>query len=107
MPLKLFTTVVAAGLLLAGCAGLSSTPPHEPAPPPPRVETSAACGAERVQDRVGREYSEALGESIQRESRAASLRVIRPGQAVTLDYRSDRINVRLDEDDVITEIGCG
>ncbi|MFO7649416.1 MULTISPECIES: I78 family peptidase inhibitor [Halomonas] len=106
MPLKLLPAVIAS-LLLVGCAGMSSPQPHESAPPPPRVETSAACGAEHVQDRVGREYSEALGESIQRESRAASLRVIRPGQAVTLDYRSDRINVRLDADDVITEIGCG
>jgi len=35
------------------------------------------------------------------------MRVIRPGDAVTLDYRPDRLNVRLDDDDVISEIGCG
>ncbi|QTF93227.1 I78 family peptidase inhibitor, partial [Halomonas sp. BM-2019] len=79
----------------------------EPAPPPPRVEASGECGAGRVQDRVGREYSESLGESIRDESGAASVRVIRPGEAVTLDYRADRLNVRLDDDDIIAEIGCG
>lgn len=106
MPIKLLPAV-AAVLLLAGCAGMSSPPPREPAPPPPRVETSAACGAERVQDRVGRHFGAALGEAIRAESGAAAMRVIRPGEAVTLDYRADRLNVRLDEDDVITVIGCG
>ena len=106
MPFKALFPAMA-GLLLAGCAGVSSPPAHESAPPPPRVETQADCGAERVQDRVGREYSEALEASIRQQSGAASLRVIRPGEAVTLDYRADRLNVRLDDDDVISEIGCG
>ncbi len=106
MPFKLLTPAIA-GLLLVGCAGMSSPPPHESAPPPPRVEASGECGAARVQDRVGRDYSEALGQSIRDESGAAAMRVIRPGEAVTLDYRPDRLNVRLDDDDVISEIGCG
>ncbi|MBE0488767.1 MAG: hypothetical protein IBX53_06780 [Halomonas sp.] len=86
---------------------MSSPPPHESAPPPPRVEARGECGAAQVQDRVGRDYSEALGEAIRAESGAARMRVIRPGEAVTLDYRPDRLNVRLDENDVISEIGCG
>ncbi len=106
MTFKLLPSVVA-GLLLAGCAGLTPTPSREPAPPPPMVETRGECGAAQVQDRVGREYSPALGEAIRAESGAAAMRVIRPGEAVTLDYRPDRLNVRLDEGDVITEIGCG
>ncbi|MGJ7462033.1 I78 family peptidase inhibitor [Halomonas sp. MA07-2] len=106
MPFKLLPTVVA-GLMLAGCAGMTSPPAHESAPPPPRVETRGECGAVQVQDRVGREYSAALGEAIHAESGAAAMRVVRPGEAVTLDYRPDRLNVRLDEGDVITEIGCG
>ena len=60
-----------------------------------------------MQDRVGRHYDEALGESIQQESGAATLRAIRPGHAYTLDYRNDRINVHLDDDSMITQIGCG
>ncbi len=106
MPLKALSPVLA-GLLLAGCAGMSSPPPHESAPPPPRVENQADCGAERVQDRVGREYSESLEASIREESGAAAVRVIRPGEAVTLDHRPDRLNVRLDDDDIISEIDCG
>lgn len=35
------------------------------------------------------------------------LRVIRPGDAVTKDYRTDRLNITLDGDEVITRIWCG
>lgn len=100
-------TPLAAGLLLAGCGATSAPPAHEPAPPPPTVETSGDCGAQRVQDRVGRDYTEALGEAIRAESGAGAMRVMRPGDVFTMEYRGDRINVRLDEGGRITDIGCG
>ncbi|MGR3367415.1 MAG: I78 family peptidase inhibitor [Sagittula sp.] len=34
-------------------------------------------------------------------------RIIRPGDMVTEDYRSNRTNVYLDGQDVITELKCG
>ncbi|MGR4070208.1 I78 family peptidase inhibitor [Halomonas sp. LR3S48] len=81
---------------------------HDPAPKPPQVgESEDDCGAQRVQDRVGRRYDEALGESIRQQSGAATLRVIRPGHAYTMEYRGDRINVHIDDSDTITDIGCG
>ncbi|MCH4563869.1 I78 family peptidase inhibitor [Halomonas sp. EGI 63088] len=96
------------GLVVAGCASMSSPPPRDPAPRPPTVsEGGDGCGAGPVQDRVGRHYGESLGESIRRESGAGAFRVMRPGEAHTLEYRGDRLNVRLDEDGVITDIGCG
>ncbi|WP_240454097.1 I78 family peptidase inhibitor [Halomonas sp. NO4] len=105
-PLALIPLV--AGLLLSGCAMTASPPPREPAPPPPRVDGGDdACGAGRVQDRVGQTYSEALGQSLQQASGADALRVMRPGHAYTLEYRADRLNVRVDEAGVITAIGCG
>jgi hypothetical protein len=96
-------------LLLTACAPMNqNNPPREPAPEPPRVSSGEdACGASRVQDRVGRRYDEALGESIREQSGAGTLRVMRPGHAYTLEYREDRLNVRIDENEVITDIGCG
>ena len=96
--------------LLAGCAPTpnSSTAEREPAPQPPRVsEREDACGAQRVQDRIGRQHDERLTESIRQESGAVALRVIRPGHVYTMDYRGERINVHIDEGGVITSIGCG
>ncbi|NWN82119.1 MAG: hypothetical protein HLX48_03850 [Halomonas sp.] len=100
-------TPVLIGLLLAGCSGMHSTPSPDPAPPPPRVEAGGECGAEGVDSRVGHTYSEALDEKLRAESGAAAMRVIRPGDAVTLDHRPERLNVRLDEADTITALNCG
>jgi hypothetical protein len=33
--------------------------------------------------------------------------VIRPGQAVTMDYRGDRVNIKLNESDANVGIRCG
>ncbi|MGM0537149.1 MAG: I78 family peptidase inhibitor [Pseudomonadota bacterium] len=106
MPLTLIAPALM-GLLLAGCTGTGTAPAPDRAPPPPRIEAEDACGAERVQEYLGRQYSEALEASIRTESEAAAMRVIRPGEAVTLDFRADRLNVRLDDEDRISEIDCG
>ncbi|MEX0839863.1 MAG: I78 family peptidase inhibitor [Parvibaculum sp.] len=37
----------------------------------------------------------------------ATIRVIRPGDMVTRDYRTDRLNVELDDNDVVTRVYCG
>ncbi|WP_108447448.1 I78 family peptidase inhibitor [Halomonas denitrificans] len=98
---------IAAALLLAGCAGGSTTPDPAPAPPPPEVTAGSDCDATSLQDRLGQRFTAALGEALQAESGAATLRVLHPGTVATLDYRQDRLNVRLDERDIITAIDCG
>lgn len=112
MPLPSALPLVAS-LLLSACT-MSDTPPsHEPAPLPPQIEPERGepaddtCGAERVEGRLGQTYREALGEILRRESGAGALRVMRPGHAYTLEYRADRLSVRLDEEGVITAIRCG
>ncbi|MDO8839175.1 MAG: I78 family peptidase inhibitor [Parvibaculum sp.] len=37
----------------------------------------------------------------------ATIRVIRPGDNVTMDYRTDRLNVELDENDIVSRVYCG
>ncbi|MFG6157851.1 I78 family peptidase inhibitor [Halomonas sp. 1390] len=98
---------IAAALLLAGCAGGSNPPAPAPAPPPPSVTAGNTCDVAALQGRVGQRFSATLGETLQAESGATTLRVLHPGTAATLDYRQDRLNVRLDERDIITAIDCG
>ncbi|SFT87836.1 I78 family peptidase inhibitor [Halomonas saccharevitans] len=106
MPLKALAPFFV-GLLLAGCTGGSTTPDPAPAPPPPGVAAGDACDAEALQDRVGQRFTATLGQTLQAKSGATTLRVLRPGTAATLDYRQDRLNVRLDERDLIAAIDCG
>lgn len=110
MPIAWKPWLVSGGLLfMTACSATNEPPaPREPAPKPPRVSDGEdACGAGRVQDRLGRPFDAALGASLREESGAEALRVMRPGEAHTLDYRAERLNVRLDERDRITALECG
>ena len=115
-------------LLLAACATPSSeaetrdSPPPsaagEPAaarPPakPPHPETPAAetpamtCDATKVQWTLGKLADEALVAKAKSESGSERLRVIKPGMAVTMDYREDRLNLDVDANNKVTSARCG
>ena len=82
-------------LALAGCATTA-------APGGARV-----CDAGKVQRFVGRHNDPALVERIAALANAAATRIVRPGGMVTMDYRSDRLNVTLTADGRIEKLSCG
>ena len=55
---------------------------------------------------TGKSYDEAKGD-IETGEGVATIRVIRPDQPVTQDFRPDRLNVELDAEDNVTRIYCG
>ena len=89
--------ILLAALALAGCA-----PPPESTPPPVRD-----CNAAAVQVLIGRQRTTALVQEVQRLSHADAVRVLRPGQMVTMEYRADRVNIRVDAQDKVVAITCG
>lgn len=70
----------------------------------------AAAGCQAAADAlgvwIGKSYDEAKGD-IEAGEGVATIRVIRPDQAVTQDFRPDRLNVELDAEDNVTRIYCG
>ena len=60
-----------------------------------------SCGAEALTHLIGQPVS-----AFDALDHKGPVRVIRPGQAVTMDYRLDRLNVVLDDLDVITGVNC-
>ena len=90
---------------------------EDPAPTPdPVASTSPAaegsdaardCDAGKARSFVGRVASSAVVQQVVDASGARSARVIKPGMAVTMDFRGDRINVDVDAGNVITELRCG
>ena len=93
---------VTALFLLAACAT------QAPAPPPAADGgSSGACNAEPARSAVGQPYADALGAELQAKAGAKALRVIRPGQAVTMDFRDDRLNVELDAAGQVKRVSCG
>jgi hypothetical protein len=85
-------------LCLAACAT-----PATPPPPPAANQCVAAMGAWAV----GKPVSDELVAKVVSDTHSRTARVVRPGQAVTMDYRGDRVNVMLDEHDRVKEVTCG
>jgi hypothetical protein len=80
------------------------TPPPESTPPP---SPAGACNAAPAQGLVGRQASPRLAAEAQRLSGARVWRWLRPGQMVTMEFRADRLNLRLDAGDKVEGITCG
>lgn len=101
---------LAALLLVTACASpepVSGPAPPAAAPPPATEVPPGACQAAAAQSGVGQAYTEALSAQLQAAAGAKTVRVIRPGQAVTMDYRDDRLNLELDAAGKITRVFCG
>lgn len=73
----------------------------------PAAPAAGACNADAVQSLVGQTSTDALVEQAQRDSGSASVRVLRPGDAATMDYREDRLNIELDDAGAIVSLRCG
>lgn len=63
--------------------------------------TRGSCGAAELQHLVGQTYIEST------LTAQPSLRVIRPGIAVTMDINEARLNIELDVSDTILRVWCG
>ena len=97
-------SVCVAVATLAACA---SSAPLQPASGGPAVTGDGTCHADRVAWAVGKNADEATMKAVWKQSGSGLIRPIAPGQAVTRDFRPDRINVHLDAGNVITKVVCG
>jgi hypothetical protein len=91
--------ILLTGFALAACAPVA----EPPASPPPE----AACDADMLQGEIGRIVAPDFVEWARSAAGARTVRVIRPGMAVTMDYRQDRLNLSLDEAEKLVRANCG
>ncbi|MCL4066629.1 I78 family peptidase inhibitor [Pseudomonas sp. GX19020] len=96
--LRLTLLPLCAGLALSACV---PAPPADIAPslPEPANDT---CGARAVGHLIGQDQAVLASLAGRRDP----MRVISPGQAVTMDYISTRLNVQLDAAGKITAMHC-
>jgi len=88
----------------------SASTPAAPADVPVAEEAAAegdGCNAEPVQNLVGDVYTPELGEQARVTAGARVERALRPGQIVTMEFRSDRLSFTLDEKGRISQVSCG
>ena len=87
-------------LLLAACASQPATQSPDDAAP-------AACNADAAKTYVGQPASEANVEAVRKATGSKLVRSLKPGQAATMDYRIERVNVLQDAAGNIEQITCG
>jgi hypothetical protein len=66
-----------------------------------------ACIAEGTDHFIGQPGTSDIGAAIMQATHAAVLRWAPPGYMLTMDFRADRVTVRLGPDRKITAINCG
>lgn len=105
-------------LLLISCAlplsACSSPPPKNTEQPPQAVVdplptgigNGTKCDPEAVKGLEGKAATGTLVEEAVKKSGAKHARVVKPGMAVTMDFREDRLTIQVDEQNRITSIGC-
>lgn len=114
-PALFLSAAVFAVTILPGCAARGNAQAVVPGPTPgpagnvpaPHPSLAGPCDAARIAPLVGEIRSEETGRRALELSHARSLRWIAPGMAVTMDYRSDRLNLDIDDRGRITGGHCG
>lgn len=79
---------------------------------PPAVDALDAppaptCDASQVQGLVGQAVDDGIAEQARSDAGAAQVRLLRPGQAVTLEFDGTRLNIEVGEDGRISALRCG
>ena len=92
---------------LALTAACTTAAPAEEEVPVHGETPGYRCDAGKGQHLVGRPANNELGFEAQRLTGAGTIRWIRPGDMVTMDYRTDRLNIELDERHRVRAIRCG
>jgi hypothetical protein len=100
MARALLALVPLLALPLAACAG---KPMRTGGPLPPTL----ACDAAPARGAIGRQATAAVLEQVRRDSHAQVLRVIRPREAITMEFSAGRVDVRVDAGNAIVGVSCG
>lgn len=89
--------LIVPALLLGGCAMTGR----------PVATAKSTCSADELTDYIGKPATAKLGEDIMQAAGAKLLQWVQPGQMVTMDFRGDRLRVRLGPDNKVLAATCG
>ncbi|MCF5714523.1 I78 family peptidase inhibitor [Pseudomonas tremae] len=111
MPRKFATLgFVVLASVLAGCSSTTSAPSAEAsakAPAPASTAIPGRCDAESGQFAIGKQASIDLLSQVRARTGSQDARILGPDDMVTLEYRSERVNVNTDAAGKVTRINCG
>ncbi|MNF78024.1 Peptidase inhibitor I78 family protein [compost metagenome] len=104
MPWKLVSLgTLLAAVMLTGC----STTSEKAKDPVAAQAGSGRCDAKAAEFALGKKASPQLLEEARTRSGSQNARILKPHDMMTLEYRSDRLNLNTDANLVITRVNCG
>lgn len=99
--------LVSLGSLLAVLALSGCSTPSSDQEPATTATTHTRCDAQAAAFAVGQKASAQLLEQARVKAGAQTARILGPNDVMTLEYRSDRLNLNADGNAVITRVNCG
>lgn len=96
---------LAAVAILAGCSSAAKDSSASAAVAP--AMESGRCNAQAAQFAVGQQASRELLDQAKARSGSMLARILGPHDAVTMDYRSERLNLNADDSGKIVRANCG
>lgn len=98
------SVALAALVVLAGCTTPAGNQPTSPMPPPP---PGTVCNAQGAQFAVGKTAGASVIEEARQRSGSYMARILRPNQAVTMEFNAQRLNLEVDAAGVVKKVRCG
>jgi hypothetical protein len=71
------------------------------------MQPSSECNADAVQDMLGQFASADIVEQTRIQAGAEKVRVLAPGDRATMDFNLQRLNIEIDEAEMIQRLSCG
>ncbi len=90
-------------LLLVALAGCGSRDSANDQP----AQADGLCNADAVQDMRGQFASAETVEQTRLRAGAEKVRVLAPGDRATMDFNPQRLNIEIDEAEMIQRLSCG
>ncbi|HEY4530316.1 MAG TPA: I78 family peptidase inhibitor [Luteimonas sp.] len=107
---RTLAALLATPLACMATACSSTTAPGGSGAQPPIANedvTGGSCDAKAASAHVGQMLDEQVAAQAKAAAGARGVRIIRPGMAVTMDYRAGRLNLEVDDQGRIIRASCG
>jgi len=102
---RAYLATLLAAAVLAGCSTGGSSNGGDSAPAP--ADNGGRCEAGRADFTIGKQATPALLEQARKASGSQLARILKPHDVITLEYRSERLNLNVDDHGVVTRVNCG
>jgi Peptidase inhibitor I78 family len=94
--------LIVAAVTAAGCNTTAQSPQA-----PVADSEQGRCDSAAAAFVMGKKATPELVEQARAKAGARNVRLLKPNDMVTLEYRSDRLNLNADDNAVITRVNCG